>query len=311
MNVKVLLRVVSRRRNKGTASNSTLLEAPKLTKGAVTLCNLVSNLQRNIEKCFCCSCLGGVLHRATQSEQLATICTEKTLRYSLLARRSRWGVTLCNGSCKLQLRLLRKVEMDSTSCNVARNKKRCVANCRGTLLHRAILQQLATQRCCVAGCCKDCADTSPEYWMCSDDSTTWPAPARLCLADVPPLPAGCRRHDACVVVELPVRAAQHCTERLGRALGVVATHARRAASCGLRDAFLSGWTLGCLTGICMGGENRTTGEGEQILTCRHRESTHLTAVQRSHDLVTQQTIASLFSKCAHLGCGKCIELTQQ
>ena len=31
-------------------------------------------------------------------------------------------VTLCNGSCKL-LRLLRKVELDSNSCNVARNKK--------------------------------------------------------------------------------------------------------------------------------------------------------------------------------------------
>ena len=63
------------------------------------------------------------------------------------------GVTLCNGSCKL-LRLLRKVELDSTSCNVARNKKGCVASCRGTLLHRTILQQLATQRCCVASCCK-------------------------------------------------------------------------------------------------------------------------------------------------------------
>ena len=34
----------------------------------------------------------------------------------------RRGVTLCNGSCKL-LRLLQKVELDSTSCNVARNKK--------------------------------------------------------------------------------------------------------------------------------------------------------------------------------------------
>ena len=33
-----------------------------------------------------------MLHRATQSEQLATICTEKALRYSLLARRSRWSV---------------------------------------------------------------------------------------------------------------------------------------------------------------------------------------------------------------------------
>ena len=66
------------------------------------------------------------------------------------------GVTLCNGSCKL-LRLLRKVELDSSSCNVARNDKRCVASCRGTLLHRAILQQLATQRCCVASCCKNCA----------------------------------------------------------------------------------------------------------------------------------------------------------
>ena len=33
------------------------------------------------------------------------------------------GVTLCNGGCKL-LRLIRKVELDSTSCNVARNKKK-------------------------------------------------------------------------------------------------------------------------------------------------------------------------------------------
>ena len=60
----------------------------------------------------------------------------------------RRGVTLCNGSCKL-LRLLQKVELDSTSCNVARNKKWCVASCRGTLLHRAILQQLATQQVAV------------------------------------------------------------------------------------------------------------------------------------------------------------------
>ena len=58
------------------------------------------------------------------------------------------GVTLCNGSCKL-LRLLRKVELDSTSCKVARNKKRCVASCRGTLLRRAIPRQLATQHRCV------------------------------------------------------------------------------------------------------------------------------------------------------------------
>ena len=64
------------------------------------------------------------------------------------------GVLHC-GSCKL-LRLLRKVELDSTSCKVARNKKRCVPSCRGTLLHRAILHQLATQRCCVASCCKNC-----------------------------------------------------------------------------------------------------------------------------------------------------------
>ena len=80
------------------------------TKGAVTLCNLVSNFQRNIEKCFCCSCRGGVLHRATQSEQLATICTEKALRYSLLARRSRWSVGFTKKSThargKLRCKLL-------------------------------------------------------------------------------------------------------------------------------------------------------------------------------------------------------------
>ena len=63
-----------------------------LFKGAVTLCNLVSNLQRNIEKCLCCSYRGGVLHRAMQSEQIAMICTKKDLRYSLLAHRSRWSV---------------------------------------------------------------------------------------------------------------------------------------------------------------------------------------------------------------------------
>ena len=33
-----------------------------------------------------------MLHRATQSEQLATICTEKAWQNSLLARRSRWWV---------------------------------------------------------------------------------------------------------------------------------------------------------------------------------------------------------------------------
>ena len=57
---------------------------------------------------------------------------------------ARWrGVTLCNGSCKL-LQLLRKRGLHYTSCIVARIKKRCVACCPGTLLHRAILQQLAT-----------------------------------------------------------------------------------------------------------------------------------------------------------------------
>ena len=77
-------------------------------------------------------------------EQLATICAEKAWRNSLLARRGRWsvgltknertlgencvascwrGVTLCNGSCKL-LRLLRKVELDSTSCNTLRATKK-------------------------------------------------------------------------------------------------------------------------------------------------------------------------------------------
>ena len=108
------------------------------------MCNFLSNFQCNIEKCFCCSCRSQVLHRATQSEQLATIRAEKAWRNSLLARQGRWSIgftkkstlgencvascwrgvsTLCNGSCKL-LRLLRKVELDSTSCNVARNKKR-------------------------------------------------------------------------------------------------------------------------------------------------------------------------------------------
>ena len=66
------------------------------------------------------------------------------LRYKLLG-----CVTLCNGGCKL-LRLLRKVELDSTSCNVARNKKRRVASSRGTMLHRAILQRS------IASCWKNC-----------------------------------------------------------------------------------------------------------------------------------------------------------
>ena len=148
-----------------------------LRTGAVTLCNFLSNLQRNIKKCFCCSCRGEVLHRATHLSNLQRFVPRKPgeTRYwcagvggrTDLQRNQRtpgencvascWrGVTLCNGSCKL-LRLLRKVELDSTSCNVARSKKRCVASCRGTLLHRAILQQLATQRCCVASCCKNCA----------------------------------------------------------------------------------------------------------------------------------------------------------
>ena len=80
------------------------------TVGAVTLCNLVSNLHCNIAKCFCCSARGGVLHRATQSEQLATICTKKALRYSPLARRSRWSVGFTKKSThargKLRCKLL-------------------------------------------------------------------------------------------------------------------------------------------------------------------------------------------------------------
>ena len=50
------------------------------------LCNFLSNVQHDIEKCFCCSCRGEVLRHATRSEQLATICAEKAWRNSLLAR---------------------------------------------------------------------------------------------------------------------------------------------------------------------------------------------------------------------------------
>ena len=86
------------------------VQCTETPQGAVTLWNLVSNLQRNIEKCFCCSYRGGVLHRATQSEQLATICTEKALRYSLLTRRSRWSVGFTKKSThargKLRCKLL-------------------------------------------------------------------------------------------------------------------------------------------------------------------------------------------------------------
>ena len=48
----------------------------------VTLCNFVSNVKCNVEKCAFslvrfCSCRNEVLLRATSSEQLATVCTEE------------------------------------------------------------------------------------------------------------------------------------------------------------------------------------------------------------------------------------------
>ena len=80
-----------------------------MTKGAVTLCNLVSNLQRNIEKCFCCSCRGGVLHRETQSEPDWQRFVPRK-RYLLLACRSRWSVGFTKKSThargKLRCKLL-------------------------------------------------------------------------------------------------------------------------------------------------------------------------------------------------------------
>ena len=118
--------------------------------GCCTVQRNLSNLQRFVPRkpCDIRYWRAGVgrIYKRTNQRTLGENCVASCWR----------GVTLCNGSCKL-LRLLRKVELDSTSCNVARNKKRCVASCRGTLLHRAILQQLATQRCCVASCCKNCA----------------------------------------------------------------------------------------------------------------------------------------------------------
>ena len=83
---------------------------PAVCKGAVRLCNFLSNLQRNIEKCFCCSCRSEVLHRVTQFEQLATIRAEKAWRNSLLARRGRWSVGFTKKSThargKLRCKLL-------------------------------------------------------------------------------------------------------------------------------------------------------------------------------------------------------------
>ena len=81
---------------------------------------------------FCCSYQGEVLHRATRTKQLGTICAEKawgksrlTFLFTLGKHRvaSRWrNVTLCNGGCKL-LQSLRKVELNSASCNAAHTKK--------------------------------------------------------------------------------------------------------------------------------------------------------------------------------------------
>ena len=127
--------------------------------GAVTLCNLFSHLQRNIEKYFCCSCRGGVLHRATQSEQLATIYTEKALRYSLLARRSRWSVGFTKKSthargklrCKLlegcytvQRQLQRCAQQKMMRCKLPRypvTPRDSSATCNATVLRCKLLKK--------------------------------------------------------------------------------------------------------------------------------------------------------------------------
>ena len=48
--------------------------------------------KNNIDNCFRCSVQGEVLHCATRSGQLGTICAEKAWRNSLPALRTRWSV---------------------------------------------------------------------------------------------------------------------------------------------------------------------------------------------------------------------------
>ena len=86
--------------------------------GCYTVQRNLSNLQWFVPRkpCDIRCCWTGVSGRSDlqrNQRMLGENCIESCWR----------GVTLCNGSCKL-LRLLQKVELDSTSCNVARNEKK-------------------------------------------------------------------------------------------------------------------------------------------------------------------------------------------
>ena len=99
-----------------TLKNVFFLQLPRW--GHYTVQRNLSNLQRFVPRkpCDIRYWRAGVGGRSDLQRN------QRTLGENCVA--SCWrGVTLCNGSCKL-LRLLRKVELDSTSCNVARNKKK-------------------------------------------------------------------------------------------------------------------------------------------------------------------------------------------
>ena len=109
---------------------------------------LFSEARNNFENCFCCSCRGEVLHCATRSGQLGTICAVKAWRNSL-ALRTRWSVGFTkkyarSESIALQVagELMKVQRRLQVATIVAKSRtefyfvkrfaqqKQCVANCR-------------------------------------------------------------------------------------------------------------------------------------------------------------------------------------
>ena len=111
---------------------------PILSKGAVTLRTSLSNVQG-----FMPRQPGKTRYWHTgvvgRSHLRRNTHAREDLSCTLLV-----GRTLCNGGYKLLL--LQKAELESTSCNVARNKERCVARCRSTLLHRTTILPVAGKK---------------------------------------------------------------------------------------------------------------------------------------------------------------------
>ena len=124
----------------------TLVEVGTLVKALVRCAIFAGNLQRNVEKCFCCSCRNEVFHRTTRSDQLATIRKLATSARSSAVdqihketcAREKLRCELLEGCCTVQQRL-----------QVAAIVAKCIT---GLFVQRCAQQRQRQQKTCVASC---------------------------------------------------------------------------------------------------------------------------------------------------------------